>query len=84
MTELAELVGGKYMPDVPRDVLVACFEEYRSTGVWSTNPVIQRPGLAWKRDAMRSAGAIGSTPPYEAYVDLQFIEQVMREDPPSI
>jgi len=84
MGELADLVGGKYLPDVPREVLVACFEEYRATGVWSTNPIIQRAGLEWKRDAMRSADAIGSAPPYEAYVDLQFIERIMREDPPSI
>ena len=77
-------VVSDYLPDVPRDVLAECFDGYKSTGVWSTSPIVQRAGLEWKRDAMRSCGAIAKPAAYEDYVDLQFAERVMREDPPSI
>jgi hypothetical protein len=81
--ELAAVVSG-YLPDVPRDMLAACFEGYRATGVWSTDPIVQRAGLEWKRDAMLSCGAISKPGAYEDYVDLRFAERIVREDPPSI
>ncbi|MCE2947238.1 MAG: ABC transporter substrate-binding protein [bacterium] len=81
--QLADVVAG-YLPDIPRDVLAACFDGYKSTGVWSTDPIVQRAGLEWKRDAMLSCGAIGKAAAYEDYVDLQFAERIVREDPPSI
>jgi len=80
---LAEVVRG-YLPDVAPDVLAACFDEYRSCGVWSTSPVVQREGLEWKRDAMLSCGAIRARHEYEDYVDPQFAERIVRENPPSI
>jgi len=81
--ELAQVVGG-YLPDVPPQRLAACFDGYKSSGVWSTSPVVQRAGLEWKRDAMLSCGAITVGLAYEDYVDPQFAEQIVREDPPSI
>ena len=81
--ELAGVVSG-YLPDVPRDMLAACFDGYKTTGVWSTDPIVQRAGLEWKRDAMLSCGAISKPGAYEDYVDPQFAERIVREDPPSI
>ena len=81
--QLADVVAG-YLPDIARDVLAACFDGYKATGVWSTSPIVQRAGLEWKRDAMLSCGAIGKAAAYEDYVDLQFAERIVREDPPSI
>ena len=80
---LAEVVAS-YLPDVPRDVLAACCDEYKASGVWSVSPVVQRGGIEWKRDAMLSAGAIKKRLDYEDYVDSRFAEQALREDPPSI
>lgn len=81
--ELAEVVSG-YLPGIGRDVLAACFDGYKETGVWSTDPSVQRAGLDWKRDAMLSCGAISTPGSYEDYVDPQFAERIVREDPPSI
>ncbi|MCA3101077.1 MAG: ABC transporter substrate-binding protein [bacterium] len=81
--ELAGVVSG-YLPEVPRDVLATCFDGYKATGVWSADPIVQRTGLDWKRDAMLSCGAISRSGAYEDYVDLQFAERIVREDPPSI
>jgi NitT/TauT family transport system substrate-binding protein len=81
--QLADVVG-RYLPDVPHAVLADCFDGYRTTGVWSTDPTIQRAGLEWKREAMLSCGAISTGGSYEAYVDPQFAERILREDPPSI
>lgn len=81
--DLAEVIA-KYLPDVPQDVIAACCNEYKASGVWSHGPIVQRAGLEWKRDAMLSCGAIKTKLDYEAYVDMQFAEQILREDPPSI
>ncbi|MBC7782001.1 MAG: ABC transporter substrate-binding protein [Proteobacteria bacterium] len=81
--ELARVVGG-YLPDLAPAVLAACFDEYKSSGVWSVNPMIQRGGLEWKRDAMLSCGATRTRLEYEAYVDPQFAQRVMRDDPTSM
>ena len=80
---LAEAIAS-YLPDVPRDVLAACCDEYKASGVWSVSPVVQRGGIEWKRDAMLSAGAIKTRLEYEDYVESRFAEQALREDPPSI
>ena len=80
---LAKVIAS-YLPDVPPDVLAACCEEYKSSGVWSVSPVVQRGGIEWKRDAMLSAGAIKQRLEYEDYVDTRFAEQALRDDPPSI
>ena len=81
--ELAEVVGS-YLADVPHRVLAACFDEYKSSGVWSREPVVQRAGLEWKRDAMLACGAIREKLDYEDYVETRFAEEVMREPPPAL
>lgn len=80
---IAELVAS-YLPDVPIATLIACCKEYSKNGVWSTNPVVQRDGLEWKRDAMLSSGAIRSRLEFEDYADMRYAEQVLKEDPASM
>jgi NitT/TauT family transport system substrate-binding protein len=81
--ELARLVG-RYLPDVAPRVLASCFDEYRSSRVWSTSPVIQRAGIDCKREAMLSCGAIRKGLSYEDYVDARFAERAVGEESPTI
>lgn len=81
--DLAEVVG-RYLPDVPKHTLAACFEDYKGNGVWSREPLVQRAGLEWKRDAMLAWGAIRGKLDYEDYVEARFAEAVMREPPPGL
>jgi NitT/TauT family transport system substrate-binding protein len=82
-TDLVEVVGS-YLPDVPRDVLAACFEKYKALGTWSRDPVVKRAGIEWKRDALLACGMIRNGLDYEAYVDPHFGEAAVRDDPPSM
>lgn len=81
--DLARVIAS-YLPDVPVGTLAACCEGYKARGVWNTNPVQQRAGLEWLRDAMLACNAIRTEFTYEDLADMRFAEQVMREDPPSI
>ena len=80
---LAEVVTG-YLPDIPLSRLAACCEDYKTLALWNRNPVVQRAGFEWLRDAMLAAHAIRTRFSYEACVDVRFAEQVVREDPPSL
>jgi NitT/TauT family transport system substrate-binding protein len=80
---LAEAIG-RYLPDIPLPVLAACCDDYKALGLWNTNPVMQREGLEWLRDAMLAAGYIKTRLSYEDCVDMRCAEQVVREDPPTI
>jgi NitT/TauT family transport system substrate-binding protein len=80
---LAEAIAS-YFPDIPVARLAACCERYRSLGLWNRNPVPQREGLEWLRDAMLAAGAIRTRFSYEDCVDMRFAERVLREDPASL
>ena len=80
---LAEAIA-RYLPDIPLPALAACCNDYKALGLWNTNPVMQREGLEWLRDAMLAAGYIKTRLAYEDCVDMRFAEQVVREDPPSI
>ena len=82
-SDLAMVVEG-YLSHIPRDVLAACFDEYKSRNVWSRDPVVKRAGIEWKRDAMLATGTVGKGLAYEDYVDPRFGEAAVREDPPSI
>ena len=64
--------------------LTACCNGYRASGVWNANPLQQRAGVEWLRDAMLACQAIRTRFTYEDLADMRFAEQVMREDPPSI
>ena len=81
--QLAGLVG-RYFPDLSPAMLAACCDEYKSSQVWSTSPVVQRAGLEWKREAMLSCGAIRKGLSYDDYVDPRFAERAVAEDPPSL
>lgn len=82
-SDLASVVA-PYLPEVPLPVLTRCCEDYRQSGVWSRNPVVQPAGLEWKREAMLSSGAIRERMDYGTYVDGRFADEVVRENPPSI
>ena len=85
--ELAQLIAA-YLPDIPPSTRAACFDAYKASGLWNTNPIQQRAGFDWLRDAMLACGAIrgkigskiGSKIAYEDLADMRFAEQVMREN----
>jgi NitT/TauT family transport system substrate-binding protein len=81
--EFADLVE-RYLPDVPERTLAACFSEYKGLGLWNHDPVVQRAGFEWLRDAMLAAGYIRTRFSYEDCMDVRFAEAVVREDPPSL
>ncbi len=81
--ELAEAVA-RYLPDIPVATLTACCNGYRASGVWNANPLQQRAGVEWLRDAMLACQAIRTRFTYEDLTDMRFAEQVMREDPSTI
>ncbi|MGE0558714.1 MAG: ABC transporter substrate-binding protein [Burkholderiales bacterium] len=74
----------EYFPDLPQAVLATCLERYKAGGIWNTNPLQQRAGVEWLRDAMLACGAIKTRFAFEDLSDMRWAEQVMREDPPSI
>ncbi|MGA0115685.1 MAG: ABC transporter substrate-binding protein [Burkholderiales bacterium] len=74
----------EYFPDLPQAVLAACLERYKVSGIWNTNPLQQRVGVEWLRDAMLACGAIKTRFAFEDLSDMRWAEQVMREDPPSM
>ena len=76
---LAEAIAS-YMPDIPLNTLAACCSGYRANGIWNTDPLQQRAGLAWLSDAMLACGAIHTKFAYEDLADMRFAQQVMRED----
>jgi NitT/TauT family transport system substrate-binding protein len=80
---LAEAIA-RYLPDIAPRALAACCNDYKALGLWNRNPVVQRTGLEWLRDAMLAAGYIKTRFSYENCVDMRFAEQVVREDPPSL
>jgi NitT/TauT family transport system substrate-binding protein len=76
--ELAEVVAS-YLPDIPLQTLATCCNRYKAGGIWNTNPLQQRAGLEWLRDAMLACNAIRTKFAYEDLADMQFAEQVVRE-----
>jgi NitT/TauT family transport system substrate-binding protein len=77
-------VIARYLPDVPQPLLAACCDDYKSLGLWNRDPVVQRAGFEWLRDAMLAAGYIKTRFAYEDCMDTRFSEAVVREDPPSM
>ncbi len=75
---LAEAVA-RYFPDIPLPVLAASCEGYKASGIWNTDPLQQRAGLEWLRDAMLACGAIRRNAAYEDLSDMRFARQVMGE-----
>jgi NitT/TauT family transport system substrate-binding protein len=81
--DLARALAG-YFQDISEETLAACFDRYKSLGLWNRDPRVQRAGIEWLRDAMLAAGSISTRLAYEECVDNRFAEQVVRENPPSI
>jgi NitT/TauT family transport system substrate-binding protein len=75
---LAEVIMS-YLPDITLKTLAACCCRYRENLVWNTNPIQQRAGLEWLRDAMLACNAIRTKFNYEDLADMRFAEQVIRE-----
>jgi NitT/TauT family transport system substrate-binding protein len=75
---LAEAVAG-HLPDIPLPTLAACCAGYKASGIWNANPLQQRAGLEWLRDAMLACSAIHAKIEYEEVADMRYAEQVMRE-----
>lgn len=80
---LAEAVAG-YFPDLPVSDLAACCARYRASGIWNRNPLQQRAGFEWLRDAMIACGAIRARPAFEDLSDMRHAVQAMNEGPPSM
>lgn len=72
-----------YFPDISAATLAACCERYKAGGIWNANPLQQRAGVEWLRDAMLACGAIKARFAFEDLADMRFAEQVVREDPPA-
>lgn len=75
---LAQLVGS-YFPDVPASMRAACYDGYKASGIWNSDPIQQREGFDWLRDAMLACGAIKTNIAYEELVDMRFAQQALRE-----
>jgi NitT/TauT family transport system substrate-binding protein len=80
--DLAQAVE-TYFPDLPRAVLAECCNRYRAAGIWNREPVPNRAGVEWLRDAFLSGGMIRTRFAYEDCVEPRFAEQAVREDPPA-
>jgi NitT/TauT family transport system substrate-binding protein len=81
--DLADAVAA-YFPDLPRPVLSRALERYRALGIWNPNPLLQREGLEWLRDAALEGGRIRRRFRFEDCADMRFAERAMKEDPPSL
>lgn len=81
--ELAAVVA-PYFPRLAGPLLATCCERYKTLQVWNRNPVMQREGFEWLRDAAFSHGLITKRFAFEKCVDMRLAEDVRREDPPSV
>jgi NitT/TauT family transport system substrate-binding protein len=73
-----------YFPDVPVATLTACFDGYKSLGLWNRTPVLQREGFDWLRDAGLASGILRQKFSYEDCVDMRYAEEALAEDPPPL
>lgn len=81
--ELAAAVAS-YFPDLPPPILARALERYRALGIWNRNPLLQREGLEWLRDAAIEGGRMRRRFRFEDCADMRYAGQVMKEDPPSL
>ena len=82
-SELATLLAG-YFSDVPAPILTACFNSYRSLGLWNRTPILRREGFEWLRDAALAAGLLSRKFAYEDCVDMRFAEAAVAADLPLL
>lgn len=77
-------VIAEYFPDVPQSQLAACIAGYRAAGIWNRDPVQQRAGVEWLRDAMLGCAAIRRQMAFEELNDPQFAAAAMAGPPPAL
>jgi NitT/TauT family transport system substrate-binding protein len=73
-----------YFPDIPAGILAGAYDRYLGLGLWNTNPIQSREGLAWLTDAAVAGGFLTQRPSYEEVVEMRFADAALRDDPPSI
>ena len=78
--ELAACVAS-YFPDLPRVTLTNALTRYLALNLWNSTPILAPQGYAWLQAACLSGGLIQRGFPYEHSVDMQFAEQVIRDEP---
>jgi NitT/TauT family transport system substrate-binding protein len=81
--ELAALLAS-WLPDVPAPVLTACFDGYKSLGLWNRTPILERAGFDWLRDAALATGILKKSISYDDCVDMRYAEAAVRESPPPL
>ena len=74
---LAEVVA-EWFPGTPREVLGACFDDYKRLGVWSSSPLVSHAGFDFIRDAGLSMGRVRKRFEFDDCVDTRFAKQAMR------
>jgi len=65
-----------YFPDVPAAIRVASCARYQSLGIWSTTPVLPRPGYDRLLSSLISGGFVAGTP-FEVAVDTSLAAETM-------
>jgi NitT/TauT family transport system substrate-binding protein len=70
-----------FFPDLPREILTACFQMYKDVGLWNRDPILQRRGLEWLRDAALADGILRTKFAYEDCVDTVHAQAVIDERP---
>ncbi len=73
-----------YFPGLPEATLVRCCEYYIELGLWNRDPVLQRAGLEWLRDAALAAGLLKTNFSYEDVTEMRYARHVLAEDPPQL
>ena len=74
----------EFFPDLPREILTDCFATYKEIGLWNRDPILQRRGLEWLRDAALADGILRTKFAYEDCVDTSHAQAVIRENPPAL
>lgn len=72
--DIAEAIA-PYFPDVPPTIRTAACTRYKTLGIWSTTPVLPRPGYDRLLSSLVSGGFVAGTP-FETAVDNSLAEEV--------
>jgi NitT/TauT family transport system substrate-binding protein len=67
-----------YFPDVPTAIRAASCARYQTLGIWSTTPVLPRPGYDRLLSSLVSGGFVAGTA-FEVAVDNSLAEEVMAD-----
>jgi hypothetical protein len=67
-----------YFPDVPAPIREAACARYQTLGIWSTTPLLPRPGYDRLLSSLVSGAFVAGTP-FEVAVDNSLAEEVMAD-----